>query len=216
MRYVFALFGSQGVSHFVAEVSCQNAAALSLLGSCGFRRSCRLTHYRLPAEPKVTDNSFVVEPFRLAIAGDRQALYQLSQDALPSDLRLIYDLSPQDFALKDLPMSTSEHIFKLLIKRKLWYWVAEDAERKVLTAAIKVRAHQQGDYHLEFAVHPGWQHTAPAVVSFMLSATGQMGMKGVLMAKAYDYQASIGQALEEAKMEKRGIFPHDTRTLVAG
>ncbi len=39
LQYVFALFGSQGVSHFIIEVSCDNSPAMSLLAASGFRRA---------------------------------------------------------------------------------------------------------------------------------------------------------------------------------
>src|SRR5262245_21577786 len=47
LRYVFALFGSQGVSHFTAEVSAYNDAALSLFASGGFCRSARVTYLQM-------------------------------------------------------------------------------------------------------------------------------------------------------------------------
>jgi GNAT superfamily N-acetyltransferase len=207
LRFVFALFGSQGVSHFVAEVSCQNTAALSLLGSCGFRRSSRIVHYRLAGELG-TEAVQPVEstPFRLALPEDRQALFQLFQDALPPDLRLIYELVPEDFNVGDLPIEASEKMFKRLVKRKLWYWVLEDKERRVLACAIKATAHREGDYHLEFAVHPGWTHTASEAVSFIRNAIVRLGMKGVVIAKAFDYQAQVGEALEDANMQREGEF----------
>ncbi|PWU03547.1 MAG: hypothetical protein C5B53_00300 [Candidatus Melainabacteria bacterium] len=206
LRYVFALFGSQGVSHFVIEVSGQNAAALSLLGSCGFRRSARSVHYRFGGEASSQKPPAEAPPFRLALPSDRQALYQLHQDALPPDLRLIYEYLPEDFAVSDLPVESGDKFFKRLVRRKLWYWVLEDKERRVITAAIQVRAHRESDYHLEFAIHPGWQHLAQEAVSFVLSAMARYGMRGMVIAKAYDYQPSVGDALQQAKIEKEGEF----------
>ncbi len=211
LRYVFALFGSQGVSHFVVEVSCQNPAAISLLGSLGFRRSARLVHYRLPLETKQSTSPTETPTFRLALPSDKQALYQLYQDALPPDWRLTYQFCPDDFIVGDLPIESPEKIFKRLVKQKLWYWVAEEKERHVLTSAIKVICHREGDYHVEFAVHPGWKHMSNLTVSYVLEAIGKLGMKGIVMAKAYDYQTEIGAALEAANLEREGEFVLMTR-----
>jgi ribosomal protein S18 acetylase RimI-like enzyme len=63
LRFAFALFGSQGVGHFVAEISDQNPAALGLLGSCGFRRCARITHYQVPADLKLSEASTAQTPF---------------------------------------------------------------------------------------------------------------------------------------------------------
>ena len=206
LRYVFALFGSQGVSNFVIEVSNQNTAALSLLGSCGFRRSARCVHYQFASE--VGSKEAPLEPvsFRLALPEDKQALYQLHQDALPPDLRLIYEYLPEDFAVDELPVESGDKFFKRLVRRKRWYWVLEDKERRVLTAAIRVTAHREGDYHLEFTVHPGWKQVAPQAVSFVLYSIARFGMRGMVIAKAYDYQAPVGEALQEAGIERLGEF----------
>jgi ribosomal protein S18 acetylase RimI-like enzyme len=204
LRYVFALFGSQGVSHFVAELSNDNNAALSLLGSCGFRCAARLVYYRLSSESK--GESETPDLFRLATPADAQGLHQLHQDALPPDLRLIYDYVADDFLVHEIPVEPSERLFRRLLKNKVWYWVSEDKERKVLTAAVKVTAHREGDYHLEFAVHPGWSHLAADTVAFALNMVNRNGMKGLVLAKAYDYQPSVGEALSEADGEKEGEF----------
>lgn len=211
LRYVFALFGSQGVSHFVTEVSALNQPGLGPLGPCGFRRCARIVKYQLSADHQSEPVDGVNTLFRLALSHDKQALFQLQQDVLPADLRLIYSLEADDFSVSDLPVSdlpiySNNKILKRLIRRKVWYWVAEDAERKVLTAAIKVKCHREGDYHLEFLIHPGWAHMASQSVSFILANMAQIGMKGMILAKCYDYQSSVAEALEQAHLEKKGEF----------
>jgi GNAT superfamily N-acetyltransferase len=208
LRYVFALFGSQGVSHFVVEVSAQNQAALSLLVPCGFRRSAKIVAYQVPDDYQSKAGSAAV-PYRLALSQDKQALYELQQDVLPPDLRIVYDLKVDDFSVSDLPASdlpiySNDKILKRLIRRKVWYWVSEDPQRKVLTSAIKVKCHREGDYHLEFLVHPGWAHMAKEAVSFLLTNMEQIGMKGVVVVKSYDYQSAVVEALEQAHLQKKG------------
>jgi ribosomal protein S18 acetylase RimI-like enzyme len=206
LRYVFALFGSQGVSHFVAEVSAANAPALSLLGTCGFRRSSRLTYFQVPPDKKLSLEKVDLASFRLALPTDRLGLYQLHSDALPPDLRLIYDFQADDFCVPELPVESSDRLFRRLLRNKIWYWVCPDNERKVLCAAIKVTAHREGDYHLEFAVHPGWAHLASETVAFALNMVTKIGMKGIVITKAYDYQPAVSDALKDAGMEGAGEF----------
>lgn len=243
LRFVFALFGSQGVSHFIAEVSDQNSAALNLLGSCGFRRCAKVTHYKAgaasykgPADNVESEkergapgsgewksegagrsqsdgaakHDSSKEEFRLAVADDQQKLYQLFQDALPPDHRLIYELVPDDFTVRELPGDINETNFDKLIyylvKRKSWFWVLPDPERNVLAAAVKVKAHKRENYHLEFAVHPGWTQCAAPLVRFTLSTMHRAGLKGMILAKAYDFQPAVVAALEEANLERIGFF----------
>ena len=183
LRYVFALFGGQGVSHFIAEVSDQNLAGINLLGGCGFRRCAKSTHYQVPIDFTDRPDGDRASSFRLALPEDKQRLYQLHQDSLPPDHRLIYELIPDDFAVHELPVESFQKVARRLIKRKTWFWVSQDTERKVLTSAARVTAHQEGDFHLEFAVHPGWTHMASDVISFVLNMMRRAGMKGVVLAK---------------------------------
>lgn len=207
LRFAFALFGSQGVSHFIAEVADQNSAALNLLGGCGFRRCARISHYQVPLEHEAkTENPEYAGAFRLALPEDKQRLYQLHQDALPPDHRLIYEWVPADFAVPELPADGFEKGAKKLVKRKTWFWVSQDPERKTLTSAVRVTAHQEGDYHLEFAVHPGWTHMASELVTFVLNMMRQAGMKGMIVAKAFDYQPAVVEALQECGLERIGHF----------
>lgn len=211
LKFALALFGSQGISHFVAEVSDQNSAALSLLGSVGFRRCARIIHYQLPTSvasstPTQSDTQKDPANFRLALPDDQASLCQLHQDALPQDIRLMFNYSLSDFNILELKVESFEKLSRRLLRRKTWFWVACDSERKVITSAAKVTAHHEGDYHLEFSVHPGWQHTASDLVSFVLNIMRRAGMKGVVIAKAYDFQTSIIEAVEEAGMERVGEF----------
>jgi len=206
LRYVFALFGSQGASHFIAEVSDQNSAALNLLGNCGFRRCAKLTQYQVPVDFEMPPDTEQGSYFRLALPEDKLRLYQLHQDALPPDHRLIYEWAPEDFHVKDLPVDSLEKVSKRLIKRKSWFWVSQDAERKSLTSAARVIAHQEGDYHLEFAVHPGWTHMADELIVFVLNMMRRAGMRGMITAKAFDYQPAVVAALEKVGLERTGSF----------
>ncbi len=206
LRFAFALFGSQGVNHFIAEVSDKNSAGLNILGNCGFRRCAKITHYQVPREFEIDSSNDDLGGFRLALPEDKQRLFILHQDSLPPDHRLIYELVPEDFNIADLPLESFEKVSKKLIKRKNWFWVAQDAERKVLTAAVKVIAHQEGDYHLEFAVHPGWTHLAAQILNYALTMMRKAGMQGMIMIKAYDYQPSVVEALNFAQLDKVGSF----------
>jgi len=206
LRFAFALFGSQGVSHFIAEVSDQNSAGLNLLGGCGFRRCAKITHFQVPVDFKHAEQTEDTNAFRLALPEDKVRLYQLHQDALPPDHRLIYEWVQDDFLVPELAMENFDKVVRKLFKSKTWFWVSQDPDRKVLTSAVRVTAHQEGDYHLEFAVHPGWAHIAPDVVSFVLNMMQRAGMKGMIVAKAFDYQPAVVEALEQCGLERIGTF----------
>lgn len=206
LRFAFALFGSQGISHFVTEVSDHNVGALGLLGSCGFRRASRITHYQVPADLELKKEVGDDHGFRLALPEDQGGLFQLHQDVLPPDMRLTIQYVPEDFYVFPLKVESLDKLARRLIRRKSWFWVAADPERKTITSACRVTAHREGDYHLEFAVHPGWTHTAGDLVNFVLSIMRRAGMRGMVIAKAYDYQAAVTTALEEAGLERVGQF----------
>lgn len=208
LRYAFATFASQGAAHFVAEVSDQNSAALSLLGSTGFRRCYRVTHYQVPVDfdlPASVDSDDS-SAFRLAIPQDRQGLYQLFQECLPPDLRLTYEYVPDDFLVSEVPTESFDKLSRKLIKRKIWYWVSQDPDRKNLTAAVRVLAHREGDFHLEFAVHPGWAHTTEDSILFTLGIMRRLNMRGVISIKGFDFQPHVVKAIEKLGLERTGTF----------
>lgn len=211
LRFACALFGSQGISHFVTEVSDQNPAALSLLGSCGFKRSARITHYQVPSDIKLPATEPDSGCFRLAVPDDQAGLYQLHQDVLPPDIRLTFEYISEDFRVPALKIESLDKMARSLLRSRSWFWVSEDQERKVITSACKVTAHREGDYHLEFAVNQGFSHTAPDLVKFVLSIMRRAGMRGMVIAKAYDFQAPVVEALEEAGLERVGNFSLLTR-----
>ncbi len=215
LQYVFALFGSQGVSHFISEVSCQNSPAMSLLASGGFRRAARLVHYQMPSDRNSSTctpaSSFAPDitaqdDFRWAHPADQQSLFQLAQDALPSDLRFVYARKPEDFAVKEIQHEIWHGNLKRLLKLKTWYWVKEDVQRQVLKAAIKVTAHHAGDFHIEFIIHPGWQDTGKEALDYAMQAINRLHMKGMIVAKAYDYEPSLIDLLEKAGWQRAGEF----------
>jgi ribosomal protein S18 acetylase RimI-like enzyme len=212
LRFAFALFSSQGVGHFVAEVSDRNPAALSLLGNCGFARCARITHYQVPADLKFSEDAAGIEnlygsdTFRLAVPEDQAGLLALYQDILPPVLRKTYNYTAEDFRVFPLQVESLDKLARRLIRRGSWFWVQADSERKTITAACRVTAHHEGDYHLDFAVHPGWTHTANDLVQFVLSIMRRAGMKGMVIAKAYDYQSPVVDALEAAGLERVGNF----------
>ncbi len=211
LRFACALFGSQGISHFIAEVSDQNPAALSLLGSCGFRRSARITHYQVPPDLNLTAMDIAGDSFRLGLPEDQIGLYQLHQDILPADIRLTFQYTPQDFKIFPIKVESLDTLARRLIRSRSWFWVSQDSERKVITSACRVTAHREGDYHLEFAVHPGFNHTAGQIINFVLSIMRRAGMKGMVIVKAYDFQGPVIEALEAAGLERVGHFALLTR-----
>ncbi len=157
---------------------------------------------------KATDKDTVFDnqSFRWAQPADQKALAQLCQDALPSDLRFVYANTTEDYCLESPPAEIWQCNLKRLIKLKTWYWVYEDPQRQVLTAAVKVAAHRQGDFHFEFIVHPGWQHMAEDIIHYALLAISHFNMKGIIMAKVYEYQTEIGKPLQAAGWERHGEF----------
>ncbi len=208
LRYAFALFGSQGASHFITEVSDLNSAGLQLYGSCGFRRCAKVTHYQLEFTPEPEDSAVeeTWRQFRLAKPADRQALFQLHQEALPADIRLVMNYCAEDFTVSEFRLECSEALRRRVMRKQGWYVVAEDVERRVLTCAAKVYAHDPGDFHLEMAIHPGWSDLAYGMVGYCVSELKRMGDPGRLSVKAFDYQTNLGQILKDHSMTRVGEF----------
>ncbi len=207
LRYVFAQFGSQGVNHFLAEVSVQNDAALSLFASCGFCRSSRVTYFQLDAGKRESAFLPAEEEFLIATPSHKHMLYQLHQDALPADLRLVLSQTADDFAVTEpLPYTSVERSKERLMRKRVWYWVSEDHDRRVLTCAVRVTATREFGYRLDFAVHPGWRHLGADAVNFAVNSLLTGSPKGPVWARVYDFQKDVEEALRARSFEKTGEY----------
>jgi RimJ/RimL family protein N-acetyltransferase len=202
LRYVFAQFGSQGASHFVAEISQLNEAALALFASCGFCRTAKISYSVF--DPKENKNNLDLDnckslenQFMYASPRFKHMLYQLQQDVLPPELRLIYSYIVDDFMTREpLPFTSTEKTLNKFLRKRLWYWVRLQAERKTLTQAAKIIAQPNLGYQLEFAIHPGFKHLAKDILDYSLYQLLSCDMPSMpIRAKVYDFQDDLQQAL---------------------
>ena len=207
LRFVFAQFGSQGVSHFIAEISAFNDAALSLFNSCGFCRSAQVTYYKL--DPDETNEQVDTGERELSVATPSQshALYIVHQDALPPDLRLVLNQTPDDFRVKDLlPFTTVEKSKNRLMRTRVWFWIAEDHERKVITSAVKVTAKPGLGYRLDVAIHPGFKHVASDLINHAVNMLLVNVPRMPIWARVYDFQSEAHQVFNSRGFERTGDY----------
>ncbi|MFN8655702.1 MAG: GNAT family N-acetyltransferase [Candidatus Obscuribacterales bacterium] len=206
LRYVFAQFGSQGVAHFIAEVSCSNDAALSLFAHCGFCRSARVTYYQI--DRKDAQVQEVESEFRLASYASKNGLFQLHQEVLPPDLRLVFERVPDDYRVGEkLAFTSVERKRNKFMRKRVWYWVSQDPERRVLSSAVKVMAEPDVGYRLEFAVHPGWKHLAADLVNFAVMQLQKPEYPDLpIWAKVCDFEPEVDEAVQAVGFERTGEF----------
>lgn len=207
LRYVFAQFGSQGVGHFIAEVASGNEAALTLFAHCGFCRAARVTYYRLDRKEAVTPPDVETE-FRLASYASKHGLFQLHQDVLPADLRLVLEQVPEDYKVSEkLAFTTVEKRRNRFMRKRIWYWVSQDPDRRVLSSAVKVIAEPEIGYRLEFAVHPGWKQLAPDLVNFAVAELLNSETPDLpIWAKVMEFEPEVDLAVQAAGFERTGEF----------
>src|SRR5262249_34965365 len=133
--------------------------------------------------------------FRPAIPADKHALFQLHQEALPPDIRLVFSLSPDDFKDSELAIYQKPRLTQTANRRKVWFWMSRTAGRRVITSAVKVTAHREGYYHLEFAVHPGWTALTDSLIAYTLERLRPVEGTGYVSARAFDYQPNLSEVL---------------------
>ena len=204
LRYVFAQFGSQGASFFLAEVPALKEAALTLFDNCGFCRSARVTFYKFnPA--CVQGERPTPEGFRPALPHFQQALFQLHSEVLPPALRQSLQLCPDDFKIKPtIPFTSVERNRNKLMRDRLWYWVSYESERKVVTSAARVTARPSAGYLLEYFVNPGWKHVTEDLVRYSVDRLLADAPQLPIGAKIYDYQSGLHEALLSNGFERCG------------
>jgi L-amino acid N-acyltransferase YncA len=206
LRYVFAQFGSQGVTHFIAEVAADNDAALSLFAHCGFCRSARLAYYQLNRQQaKVQD---VETDFKLASYASKHGLFLLHQDALPPDMRLVLEQVPEDYRVGEkLAFTSVEKKRHKFMRKRVWYWVSQDIDRRVLSSAVKVIAEPDIGYRLEFTIHPGYKQLAGDLVNFALGELINNDVPELpIWARVFDFEPEVDEAVRQVGFERTGEF----------
>lgn len=211
LRYVFSQFGSQGVSYFLAEVAARNAAALSLFAGGGFCRTAQVTYYKLdPREPMQTaelSGDAVDVQFRLATQRHQFMLCQLHQDILPPDLRLVLSQTSEDFRVKEtLPFTSVERSKNRLLRKRVWYWITEESDRKGIPAAAKITATPDVGYKVEFAVHPGWKHLTNELVNSTVNALRAGAPNLPIWVRVYDFHSEVHEAVKKLGFERMGDY----------
>ncbi|MCW5823407.1 MAG: GNAT family N-acetyltransferase [Cyanobacteria bacterium TGS_CYA1] len=200
LRYALALFGGQGISHFLCEVSNQNSSAISLLVSCGFRRCSRISYYQVPIDyspPEVNYGDADFSAFRIAQPPDGAKIYALHQEIIPPEERRIFNFVAEDYRINDVKMDRSR--FKL--EQSELFWVTEETERQVIPCAARVKTSKNGDHLLEFYVNSGWSHLACDLVNFVVGTTIKAQMQGMVVIKVFDFQDNVAQALSQLGLE---------------
>lgn len=211
LRYVFAQFGSQGVSYFLAEVAARNQGALSLFAAGGFCRTAQVTYYKLDPREAIHTAELAADlsgaEFRLATQRHQFMLYQVHQDVLPPDVRLVLSQSAEDFRVKDmLPFTSVERRKNRLLRTRVWYWITEEIDRKGIPAAAKISATPDIGYKVEFAVHPGWKHLTNELVNSTISALRAGTPHLPIWVRVYDFHGEVHEAVKQLGFERMGDY----------
>lgn len=206
LRYALALFGGQGINHFIFEIANQNEIGLHLLKSCGFRMCTQSNYYQVPLDYQPEEEPDLLNRFRIAQPKDKELIFDLHQGMLPQDVKRIFDHVPDDYYVPELNADTFEKMTRRLMRRKRWFWVADDEARGIIPCAAKISTHRQGEFHIEIYVNQGWDHMTPDVINFVLSTMKRAGMKGTVVLKAYEFQKSLIECVEKMEIERIGTF----------
>jgi GNAT superfamily N-acetyltransferase len=206
LRYVFALFGGQGVGQFVAYASDANSSALRLLGSCGFKRAAKLTAFTTTNTAKSTSpNEHATQTGLIkATSEDSNGLFQLFQDVLPPDIRIVFNYVLDDFKVIDSP--TYNKVRNKLIAPQHQYWLWKDPQRQTITSAMKLSLDREGNAQLEFAVHPGWKHQASDFVAACLQQLKHIDGVRNAVACIFDFDSQLITAATASGMETIGHY----------
>lgn len=211
LKYAMALFGGQGINHFVFEISNQNSKGMNLLNNCGFRRCLINNYFQVPLDFEAPDCAELTNKFRIAGPKDKQQIYELHQSLLPQDVRRIFEIVPDDYYMPELNADTMEKMSRRLLRRKRWFWIHEDESRGVIPCAAKVSAHGQGNFYVETFVNPGYSHMTAEIINYVLSTMKKAKMKGTIVFKAHDFQKILNKELEDLEFERVGSFLLMTR-----
>lgn len=210
LHYVLALYGSQGAGQFIAEVPVDAQSVLSLFNSAGFCSCTKVIYFEGRIEPRKTLSKTFNYGFRAANTSDRRALFILNQEILPPDIRNIFSFCEADFDIFEVPIAGVENFRQKVAKNRSWFYVLADPDRNILIACAKMSQIRDGEFQMEFAVHPGHSSIAPdlssELVNFALHTVSQMNMPVFVSVRIFEFQNSIHEALKSTTLTRSRTY----------
>jgi ribosomal protein S18 acetylase RimI-like enzyme len=205
LQSVFEYYSQRGGLRYTLEVDASNQAAIKLYEKTGFRRYSTLYYYKLAPKSlaKFRDKDSLTLPphVRPRVAADKDALWALYEETIPSYIRLVEERSPSDFAMTPVQLAL-EQVKKSTKRSEALHFVVEDPHRRCLVASIDLYAQHRALPHVvQFILHPAYGDMAEQLLTYALHQAAQISINPVLIG-SFESQRAKRDAIQALGFKK--------------
>lgn len=201
LNYFFDTYSEKGVNRFTLEVDINNASAIKLYESIGFRIYTTIHYFKIPPK-KLADYKpekvSLPEGFRIAKTSDTQLLFDLYTSSTPSSIRIVDQKTISDF--HDTPIEQVSKYIKEYTKRsnQMHFVVEKD---NIIIASLEIIAQYRKLPHvIRLLVHSGYDELNENLLLYAFHVLADFPERSVLIA-ASDHQKAKLNLIKSLKLK---------------
>ncbi len=201
LNYMFDNYMNHGVNRFTLEVDVNNASAIKLYESIGFRKYTTVHYYKLLAKKigEYKKDTVAVPPgFRPYKPADAKSSFELYMASTPSSIRIVDQKNLPDF--HETPIEQVSKYIKEYTKKcnQVHYVVEKDNQ---VIASLEIAAQYRKLPHvIRLLVHPGYEEINEQLLVFAFNFLADYPQRSVLVA-ASDHQKAKIKALNDLNLK---------------
>ena len=193
LNHIFDTYTEKGVNRFTLEVDINNASAIKLYESIGFRIYTTIHYFKIPAK-KLADfrqgTITLPEGFRISKASDTQMLMDLYTACTPSSIRIVDQKNLSDF--HDTPIEQVSKYIKEYTKRCNQMHFVIEKENSIIASLEIIAQHRKLPHVLRLLVHPGYEHLNEDLILYAFNVLADYPDRSVLIAASEHQKAKLG------------------------
>jgi ribosomal protein S18 acetylase RimI-like enzyme len=201
LNYMFDNYMNKGVNRFTLEVDVNNAGAIKLYESIGFRKYTTVHYFKIPVKKLndfKKDTISVPEGFRPYKSSDAQASFELYMAATPSSIRIVDQKCLADF--HETPIEQVSKYIKEYTKRSNQVHYVVEKDNQIIASVEIVAQYRKLPHVIRLLVHPGFENMNEQLLQFGLNFLTTYPPRSILIA-ASDHQKAKIKAINDLKLK---------------
>lgn len=202
INHVFDNYINKGVNRFTLEVDINNAPAIKLYESIGFRKYTTIHYYKLLAKNLPDFKSDKIETpigFRKYKDSDADKCLELYMSSTPSSIRIVDQKNLKDF--QNNPLEKASKYFKEVTKKSCDLNFVVEKDNNIIASLEIVAQYRQLPHVIRLLVHPGYEDLNEELLKYSFNLLNEYPQRTVLIA-ASEHQKGKINVLEKLKLKK--------------
>lgn len=201
LNYVFDTYINSGVNRFTLEVDINNAPAIKLYESIGFRKYTTVHYFKLLAKrlsEMKKEQVTVPGGFRPYKPSDAQQLLDLYTSCTPSSIRIVDQKNLCDF--QETPIEQVSKFFKEYTKRCNQTHFVVERDNHIIASLEIAAQYRKLPHVIRLLVHPGYEDLNEILLIYAFDFLAYYPPRSVLLA-ASEHQKAKLKAINDLKLK---------------